>query len=202
MGQSTNDNERHFLTDHDHKFLKGRKNLTERSEQQVRARVRTRFRCALEDLKLLSQSTLDWNHKHFAKGMGPEDDNELYRQVTAMVGLAFALAERSPVSAEQLFEDGIANAGHLIKNVEVSIDIDTIDLYNPREIAEKVESGQLPTAWEAGMLLLHDDHRATVEFGGDEWELDQLIAEMADNQDLDESALQIGVLDLGVTRVE
>lgn len=186
MSESKDNDERFFLTDDDRALLRGEKNITEGSARNARKRIRTRFKCALEDFELLSYRTANWRHDRLVQGMSTEDD-DLYRQIVLSIGLLFRLAAQSEIDEERIFTEGVrSGAGLFVKDVNVDIEIDYAPEYNFDRIRSTVESGEIPAAWEIGMLVRHGDDNVEVKFGEEEKPIIEFIREMGKKREIDE----------------
>lgn len=157
MDHDCHNDGRHFLQTADREYLYGQRNLTEKSASNTRTRIRERLRCALSDIDVLSRAPKRWNIGHMARGMDPEDNSEIYRGVVSSVSLAYSMADASDVDVEAVFAEGIRRSNPLANDVDVSINVEHQRPFDPEQVKEKIESGELPSPWEIGMLYWTDN---------------------------------------------
>lgn len=185
MGSDENSDEKYFLTNPDREFLKGDRQLTEGSAQNARTRIRTRLLCALEDIEMLSTYGGVWKQSQFTEGMRSEPDDKVYRGLTHTVNLIYLLAATSAIDVERVFEDGIQRAHPFARDIDVSIELDHPPAYSPIDVKKKLASGELPTAWEVGMMHLLGDDEMGIKYGEDTTTMGELARKFAESRDIE-----------------
>lgn len=185
MPRGMGKDERHFLTRGDDvPFLLGEKDLTEGSAQNARSRIRTRLRCALQDMEFLADHQSGWKSRMFVKGMSDDDEDEIYNGIISAIGLMYSLVIKSDKDAEEVFEAGIRKAeGPLTRDVNVDIDIEHHDMYDFDSVRSKIEGGELPSAWEIGVAAMNGDIDQRIRFGEDTRPMREWVQVFAEDRD-------------------
>lgn len=197
MSRRGDGHERYVLTQDDVKYLRGEKNLTNGSAENARHRIRTRAKCALEDLRFLSHCKVDWNPRQLVVGMGPDGDgdqadDERYLQLTSILGLMVTLGRLANIDEQRVIEDGVlSGANSSVKGVDVQLVYDYHDEYNWEDVKSQVENGEMPSPTDIGMLFYFGHDEREVTFGEETRPIREFLHAFAQERGLDHEIVHV-----------